>query len=336
MYIKKMHILIEQKLQTIGVFAYSDFSPEEIDLQIDTAIIKLIEESFTSDGQNKTKFEDNQKNKDKFKELEVRNFPLTLIKEEDETVALLPDDYNHLISDTSLYLYRCSKRKIKSGEIIKDNYYIVEKGTLEYAGQTYIEGEYFKGDVNTQYSYISSIPPILYKLEVTKSSNRLVESEYYQELTSNSLTTSNEESLLSTISGKKLIIFSSKFFVDKVLLTYIKEANKANSKFKTYTAGTTLQVDSEYEIVKGSLVYNGQTITYEGFNKKLNSFKVVTGITTFTSADDAIVRLKGDGDIELNNTTCYYIIDEVANNLAILSEQNQQKIVNMKQNGIPS
>lgn len=329
-----MHILIEQKLQNIGVFAYADFHKEEVDLQIDTALIKLIETTFTSDGKNKTKFEDNVKLKDKLKELEVRNSTLSFDKLDQEYIALLPTDYNHRISDSSNILYQCSTKKIELLKIEKDKYYLVFSGTdLTYNGKAYKKGEYFKGvqDFNS-YGYTVDVP-VVYLMEETSIANVNTELEYYDKLKNNALTTSSIKGLLSTISGKNLIVFCPNFFLNKLFITYIKEPKNANYNFKTYINSDTLVLGKEYEVVSGTVTYNGNDIVYSGFNK-LNSFKIVTGFLSF--AGTGKVRLKDEGDLEINNTTSYYIIEEVAKALAIATEQNQQKIVNMTQNGIPN
>lgn len=337
MYIKKMHILIEQKLQNIGVFAYSDFQKEEIDLQIDSSVIKLIEDSFGFNGTPQKKFEQNQLNKDKLKELEVRNLNLNFIKEGDEYIADLPDDYVHLISDKSQILYKCLTSNVPLGKIEKDSYYLVEEGSLEYNTKAYTKGEYFKGiDSFTSYSFTSTVPKVI-KLESKITSNRLTKGEFYEDIIGNSLTTSSTESLISAISGKKLIIFSPDFFVDKVSITYIKEPKTVKYKFKTYTNTDALINNKEYEVIKGSVSYNGNTYVYGGFDNLLK-FKVETskGLNFTNIVSGSLVRELKDGDSELNNIACYYIIDGTVKSLAIASEQNQQKIVNLEQNGIPN
>lgn len=333
MYIKKMHILIEQKLQNIGVFAYMDNLKEEIDLQIDTAVIKLIESQFSLSKNLKTGYEDNQKNKDRLKELEVRNLRLTPVKVDNEYEVTLPSNYYHLISDISEFLYICSTKNVELGTIKKDVYYLVNKGVVEYNGIIINEGSYFKGlDNFPSYSY-TTVKPVILELSFEKSLNILTELENYGVFIKNSLTTSTKDRLVSTIAGNKLIIFSPKSFVNSVLISYIKEPLNVNYNFKTFTSSSTLIIGKEYEIVSGNITYNAINYSYSNFNK-LESFTVISGLTTFTGTGK--VRLKEDGDLELNNITCYLIIDEVANALAILSEQNQQKILNMKQNGIPS
>jgi hypothetical protein len=48
MTIEEMHIMIDQEVQSMGAFVSDDFEPEEIDLRLNTAMLSLIDEIFTT------------------------------------------------------------------------------------------------------------------------------------------------------------------------------------------------------------------------------------------------------------------------------------------------
>lgn len=327
MYIKKVHILIEQGLQTIGVFAYSDFLKEEVDLQINKKTIKLIDKHIepviTAQNVKDKKFK-LQAFLDKFQNLETK-VTLNVTKQDDFYFVSLPDDYVHLTSDVSLVLSDCLPTAILTGSIISGHFYIVKgQKTIIYNGQNYTTGSIFKGvDSVTGFTFSGTGTLLINELRTKKVPNRLTEENLLYETLRNALEETCANSPVSTISGGQLNIFVDGFFIDKEFLTYLRKPREASIAFTTYLAADVLIVGKKYESIESTVTYNG--VSYLPFVP----FTVITGVLNFVGSSK--VRLYQDGDVELSDSMTYVLIDEVIKELAILAEQSQQKIVNLVQ-----
>lgn len=106
------HILIEQGLHDISVFAYEDFEKEEIDMALMTVIYKSIRKVLTPQNRRikpvpeKTGYSDTQLVLDDFSVLEIKDKELPVSSFSGGVFAALPtgagEEYLHLINDRSL------------------------------------------------------------------------------------------------------------------------------------------------------------------------------------------------------------------------------------------
>jgi hypothetical protein len=332
MYIRDAHILVEQGLQNIGVFAYADIQHDEIDIQLNKKMLNLMEDAFDPLKKSKHPYQDGQSIVDKFQNLQNKNYNLTGTLSSDGTmlVAPLPVDYVHLIADASLVLKVDNMTPINSGAILPTEfYYNAGQKTIIYNSVSYPTGTYFNGVNNiTGYTTSGSGSVLVVKLRQFINPNRLQFEEFTYQVLTNWLTKTNYKAPVSSVSGNNLYGYIKKdspnaFIINNFFITYIRKPKKANYFFKTYGTSDPLTVGQSYESVDNPVIYNGQT--YQPFQP----FSVVTGITSYSNL--AKVRLQGDGDIEFSDTMAYDVIDEVIKEISILTEQNQQKIVNLIQ-----
>jgi hypothetical protein len=327
MYIKEAHIMIEQGLQSIGVFAYGDVLQEEVDISINKWIWNILEEDFKPKPDTRLNFQQIQANLDKYKDLVIKDSLINITKEDDYYIGELPEDYYHLIKDRSITLRECSKNHIITGKIEEDEWYIVKGRTITYNSSLVLKGQVFKGVENvTGYTSITSdISECIFKLEKKKTYNRLTEEENIDEVNSNPLTTSRYDSVLSTVSSNKIYLYFNKFFIEKLYISYLKKPLQANSRFTQYTSASSLTNGTVYEVIQGVMNYNSNTYTYKSYSQLLPSFTYTGGAVTGTGK----LRIKGEGDIEMPRQICLEIINKVVLELKSLGEQNQQSINNV-------
>lgn len=329
MYIKSVHTLIEQGLQNIGVFAYGDVLPEELDLAINARMMKMMDEQVqplknTKSKELKFKL---QYILDRFQNLQVKKLPCTVTLQSDNSYdAAIPTDYLHLIADISEVMYVCSTANILTGNIVTGNYYLV-KGTksIIYNAVTYITGQIFQGLTGiTGYTYSGTGTLLLYQLKLKQVANRLTEEEYLYQVLRNSLEATDIDSPVSALSTNILHVYTEgKFFINQVFLTYLRKPRIVNSQFTTYSNSTNLVIGNKYESVDVPVVYN--SVTYS----PLTPFVIVSGHLTYTGT--ASVRDYQNGDVEFTDSMTYSLIDLVILDLSIKTEQSQQKIVNLAQ-----
>ncbi len=329
MYIKEAHILIQQGLQDIGVFANSDALPEEVDIRINDEIWNVLEEDFKP--LNKPQgFSSIQGNLDKYKDLLEKDVLLEVVKQDENYVATLPENYYHLVKDKSVVLYECTTCNVTSGNLLVGEWYIVKGFPITYNGTLRNKGDIFKCiEASTTYTNIATNEKIIVNhLNRRNVPNRLTEEANIEEINRNALTKTNAKSPLSTLAGSKLFIKAVGFFIEKAYISFIRKPNRAYSDFTKYNNSSTLIVGKEYEVVKGQVTYNSNIYKVNpGF--QLDSFIVVTGHTTITGTGE--IRIKGEGDIELPMQVALDVVKKVTLKLAAFAQQNQQKIVNIAQ-----
>lgn len=329
MYIKTVHTLLEQGLQNIGVFAYGDMLPEELDLAINSRMMKMMDEQvqpLKNAKSKELKFK-LQYILDRFQNLQVKEAPLNVTIQPDSSYdASLPTDYLHLIADISQILYVCAIANIITGNIQVGSFYLVEgQKSIIYNAVTYPTGSIFQGITGiTGYTYSGVGTLLLYKLSVIKRANRLTEEEYLYQVLNNSLEETAIDSPVSALSTNILHIYTDgKFYINKAYITYLRKPKPVNSQFTTYQTSDNLVVGNQYESVDNPITYN--SVVYKPFTP----FSVVTGILNYSGT--AIVRGYQDGDVEFTDSMSYLMIDLVILDLSVKTEQSQQKIVNLAQ-----
>lgn len=225
---KQIHIGIEQGLQVLGSYIYSDFKPKEIDLQFNTTCDKMIDSIF------KNTFVNNEEKKI-FDEYQFVLDDLRLLKVVDSVLPSsnrvfdLPANYRNLISDESLVKRACFTY-VKSGEIKPDIYYLVERdsGILSYNNENISSGEYFLGiEEITTFTVIDNVPKVIGLIE---KPNRLVEAEFKGKLRVNPFTKTRWESPISELYGNSLkVTTNDTFTVPYILIEYIRKLVPLNS-----------------------------------------------------------------------------------------------------------
>lgn len=327
--IRKVHILIEQGLQQVGVFAYDDFEHEEIDLQIDESVYNIIKSVFSSiRGDNR--FQYNQGVLDRIRTLHSTDISLSVTTFEDYVEAIIPENYVHAIRVWANVSKSDRCNKLKCNEIQVGKIYKVIKGSIVYNGTQYNEGDTFIG-IEGQ-DKMELVPPIkdiqVGEIKAKRVQARIIESDIVGDVLANSLSKTKAISPVSELTEKNIRVYFSDFIINNLLFSYIRRPNPVNFNFKRYTNTDSLLPLTKYEVIKETVVYNG--VTY-GLGQTFST----TSIVSFTGT--GTVKLFQDGDLVLPIEVCYDVINDVVQKLAIISEQNQQKIVNLVQkDNVPS
>jgi hypothetical protein len=228
MTIKDIHILIEQGLQKIGVFAYADIEHDEIDLAIDSVTMREIRNIFRDIDYNQhpNNYERNQYEADFLRILKEKKC-ITANKTDDGYSIDLPSDYLHLVSDSSNVLaLNCD---VKTLESEKDNVLEIGKsyranGDVLHNGKWYKNCEIFVAETTDLYGKVT-------ELATKKMPNRLTRSENIGNILTNSLTKSNYKSPVSELIGNQLIVHAdSSFKMSQICITYVRLPKKVSYK----------------------------------------------------------------------------------------------------------
>lgn len=321
MFIKEAHILIEQGLQNIGVFAHSEIHPEEVDLEIKAWIWKTMDDDFP----NKRMEELTKPKLDKYAILIEKEIEFVVAQNgKGDYEVIKPDNYFHLIKCDSSSLFICGNKEVPSGQLEEGEWYINLGDTLIYNTISIPIRKTFQATANKNYSSptIKGKPKVV-KLKKKIGAVRFVEEEFSTTIINNSLTKPVPESPVGTMAGEKIIISVDGFFIEKAYISYLRKPKTPNINFQKIAAGVALTVGKDYEVIDGSVIYNGITYT-AGKDFTFPSFKAVAGNPLFTGAGR--VRIKGEGDIELPYQVALDIVSKVVTSLAIKSEQSGQKI----------
>lgn len=321
--IRKVHILVEQGLQQVGVFAYDDFEPEEIDLQVDAAVYKILKSAFHPERPN-NQFQYNQGVLDRIRVLQETDILGQGIDNpsEDYIEVKLPEDYLDLVRSSSLIEkgWCCSNDPclhIKEGK-----FYKVLSGAIIYDSIEYREGEVFKGVVNRNiFTELPSEDKIkVVEFKPLRKHNRLIESARVYEVLDNSLSTTSINSPVSELTKDSIRVYYSNFIVNNILISYIRLPSPVNFNFKRFSYSDQLTVGKKYEVLK-------TPVTYGGISYNLRDSFIADSSTSFVGTGQIKEFL--DGDLNLPEQVCYDVIHEAVQKLAIISEQDQQKINNL-------
>lgn len=214
MTIKQIHITIEQGLQNIGAFEYSDMEHEEIDIAINTVVYNLIADSWKNNI-----FEANQFELDLFQKLKV-NYSAIPTKIDIGYKITLPNAYLHLISDSSIVIAKkCTFKVI--GNLTIGQYYIVEDDSILHDEVWYDKGVIFVARTEHVYGNVR-------KVIVSERTNRLTKSEKLNLILENKFTKSVLKSPVSELLGNDLYIYASDFEIAKVNIKYLKKPTSVN------------------------------------------------------------------------------------------------------------
>lgn len=226
MTIRDIHILIEQGLQKIGVFAYADIEHDEIDLAIDSVIVREIRNIFRDIDaiQHPNNYERNQYEADFLRILKTKQC-INASKVDDGYSIDLPIDYLHLISDSSNVLaLNCNVKTLDSekDDVLEIGKTYRANGDVLHNGKWYKNCEIFVAETTDLYGKVT-------ELATKKMPNRLTKSENINNVLTNSLTKSNYKSPVSELVGNKLIVYTDNSFkLSQICITYIRLPKKVS------------------------------------------------------------------------------------------------------------
>ena len=218
---RDIHIRIEQGLNNIGSFAYSDMDHDEIDIAYNSVVYMEIRNIFRDiDGKiNPNNFERNQYYTDYLRILKTI-FANNGNDNGDNHSIMIPNDYIHRINDYSVVIpLNCKGKLVDKIEI--DKYYKT-LGDVKYNGQWYENCQMFKGtNVENVYGKVEELP-------TKKVRNRFTRSEDIDWELNSKIGKSVINSPLSEIIGNTLIVHKNKFDVAEIGLTYIRKPIQIN------------------------------------------------------------------------------------------------------------
>ncbi len=115
--ILEMHHLIEQEVQKMGFFAYSNLETEEIDLQINSVIDKFVEDVLDKKSNKRRRlgvlegFQENQVSLDKLRTIHVKDQTGALQDFDGGKKITFENDYLHFIKAKAVTSYTCTENK---------------------------------------------------------------------------------------------------------------------------------------------------------------------------------------------------------------------------------
>ena len=327
--IRKVHILIEQKLQQVGVFAYDDFEHQEIDLQIDEQVFRILKSAFNPIRQN-NQFQYNQGVLDRIRVLQKTEVPLSVTEEEDYVITELPEDYIHSIRLSANVFLPEKCTKLKCNRIEANKVYKLNKGRILYNNIEYNSGDTFigvEGEKEFQFFPDSKNVEIV-QIKTRKVACKIGQSDLISDLLENSLSTTRASKPLAEIEENNIRVYFSDFAINNLIFSYIRTPSPVNFNFQRYNVGDSLEPNTKYEVIK-------ETVSYQGTTYGLGQVFTTTSSTSFTGT--GVVKKYQDGDLNLPLPVCYDVINGTVQELAMISEQNQQKIANLVQtDNVPS
>jgi hypothetical protein len=232
MTIRNIHIAIEQRLQSVGVFAYSDISHSEIDIAINSTVDLELRKIFRDIDEkvNSNNVERNQWQLD-FTRVLKQKVTITPTKIGNSYKSILPVDYLHLLQDVSTVIANCGASTKLTSVVSGKTYKVVEP--FELSGIWRYADTIFTALQTTSLSFGSVVEvPVMARL------NRLVKSENIQSILQSSFRKSTQKSPVSEIVGDSLIVYTPDFEIASVELTYFKKPRKAD-----YANGITLEFE---------------------------------------------------------------------------------------------
>ncbi len=333
-----VHVLIEQGLQNIGAFAYADMLREELDLQFNTQQPLYIDQIFKGiqQRQGKPGFQDTIKRLDDIREIQVKDEVLSVIAFTDGFSASLPTsstasgEYSHLVNDRSTITYSCSGLVIEAGDedIVVGNTYTVLKGTLTYNSiQVSKDGTFVGVDGQTSFTSGSGGTANLTTV-VEKVDNELKDQEELHRILEHPFGKTRRSRPISNISNDTIYVYTAKsdkpFTVNNIIIDYVKVAQKLDYD-PPLTASGSLVVGDDYEVVTLPVTHNGVPMTFIG--------EIFTA-TLATYTGGGTIKIARLGDCLLSERVCNKIIDMTVQHIAKITEQDQRKIGNLKEETI--
>lgn len=324
MFIKEAHMMIEQGLQQVGVFAHSDMHEQELDLNIKKWIWKTMDKDFPNPRPLKL----TKPKLDKYLVLIEKEIELSVTQDiRGNYIATLPANYFHIIKVDAVVNYICGEKHIESGNLEEGETYLNLGGTILYNSISLPIRTKFKATSTKTYSLTqANVAAKVIKLKTVVSSCRLVEEEFSTRIIESGLTKPTHKSPIVTMADKKIIISVKDFYIDKIYISYLKKPDSPNIRFRRFDKDVDLILEKEYEVIQGTVTYNGVTYT-AGTDFNFPSFPTVPANYRVTGT--GIVRIKGEGDINLPYEVALNIVEKVVLDLSIMSENNQSKIQNL-------
>lgn len=250
--IKKVHILIEQGLQQVGVFAYSDFTHEEVDLAINKMMFSYLEKIFNPPVYNPSKlgnfYETNQEVLDRTRILHEKVILTPSSSDDERAVFNFPSDYFHYIrgvarispDDLSCSMVYCT-------ELEAGKRYRIMDGSILYKGEVYEKGNMFIAEAGIDYEPFPGEELINIAEVISKPFKvRVHYSSFVGEVLENSLYSTKAYSPVGEINKSSLTVYTNKFLVNSLELVYCKEPKRVDYATQV---GLDFPDDVCYEIV---------------------------------------------------------------------------------------
>lgn len=293
MTVKEFHIYVQQGLQNIDSFVYPDMSAEEVDLAANYVLYNSVKNTLKKKINN---FELDQWELDLWETLYVTDVTLT------PTANLSAKFPNYFYDLTTLTPY-------KYFHLLQDASYVSTQCKVA-------------GAITTVYQ---TVP------------NRLTNINNLYNMLDNSLIGTNKEQPISNFANGILRVFSdSSFVISKIIIDYIKIPDSITYSLTRNVSGilgnTFLTVTDITKYIVGMPI----TATT---NIPANTVITAIGTNTITINNAVIVGnfsgnltfgSNGSTNISLLESSCYELAEQTISYLSKISEQNQQKIVNIE------
>lgn len=223
MTVSEFHILVEQDVQKISSFAYTDMLPEEVDIQANKTFYLWLNDFATYQPRG-NRIDDTEARLNDIRTLIVRDSSLSLVATRDVSVASFPENYLYLVGIEMQVLYECSTTRQTS--IVEGSNYILKSASLTYNAINYTKGQLIVGTS----TYILGKSDIVYKLSERTSYGRIVRGEEANKLNDTYYGKTNKQSPLVSVSSTGIVISTkNRFFIDTAKAIYIKAPRKINS-----------------------------------------------------------------------------------------------------------
>lgn len=299
MTLKEAHIIIQQELQSLDSFVNLDFGSKEVDRALNTTLLNMIEDIVSGIDllRKESKFEEIQQKLDKLDRLYVVDSELTPTLN-----SSAPNPY---------YYY-----DLKTFQTPNKVYHLLQdKSKVRVTCK--IDG------VNTTVDKI--VPNTLVK--IASLSNTL----------ENTLSKTKKERPISNYYNGILRVFYDNFTVYRIYIDYIKlpqliSYNSFTKSCNVLNASTTITTASTVDVIVGMSVsgtgIQANTVVAEILSDTTFRISIAATATnnnvtvTLNANAGAEMPLSESGNIELVNKTISYLMK--------VSEQNQQKIVNLE------
>lgn len=293
MTVKEFHIYVQQGLQNIDSFVYPDMSAEEVDLAANYILYNSVKNTLKKKINN---FELDQWELDLWETLYVTDVTLTPTA---NLSAKFPN-YSYDLGTLTPYKYL---------HLLQDASYVSTQ--CKVAGAT-----------TTNYQ---TVP------------NRLTNINNLYNMLDNSLIGTNKEQPISNFANGVLRVFTdSSFVISKIIIDYIKIPDSITYSLTRNVSGvlgnTFLTVTDITKYIVGMPI----TATT---NIPANTVITAIGTNTITINNSIIVGnfsgnltfgSNGSTNISLLESSCYELAEQTISYLSKISEQNQQKIVNIE------
>lgn len=304
MTIKEAYILIQQELETIDIFAYPEIQKEEMDKIITSCLYNMVdniikENIMQPDPNKRVEFEENQRALDLIDRLYVVDTELTPTL---NSTASNPFYYYNIAGITFRPVLHLLQDKSKVAITCK------------------IEG-------------VSTAQTLVVR-------NRLTKISVLNNILENSLSKTAKDSPVSSYANGVIRVFYGDFTISKIYIDYIRKPVPIKYDGYITLTGDTHTSTLVDDISSTANLVIGMPITGSGIPANttiadivsLTSITLSATTTTTVGNNPLTIGASGTSPLELSESGCYELIKRTVNFLMKITEQSQQKIVNLSNN----